>query len=249
MTPQEAFVTRLRRHRQRNRISLDEIAAETRVKKEMFEALEANDLSAWPRGLYARAWVRTYACAVGLDPDRHRRRVLPPVPAGRPPRARDDARHRVHRGHGRRVQGRISARGAPPSGGRRAHRPAPRTSWPSAVAAPPARVPGPPATCSRASPARSRPAAASSRRRGGRHAPSADPTYSSPDLAIIRGMNLHADSPLRCVRRWSRARALPPVWPVSRRPRPRGRRTSSSSRRRRKSWTRCSSSRRSPRTT
>jgi hypothetical protein len=68
MTPQETFVTRLRRHRERNRISLDEIAAETRVKKELFEALEANDLSSWPRGLYARAWVRTYACAVGLDP-------------------------------------------------------------------------------------------------------------------------------------------------------------------------------------
>src|SRR5262245_45262433 len=68
MTPQEAFVTRLRRHRQRNRISLEEIAAETRVKKELFEGLEANDLSSWPRGLYARAWVRTYACAVGLDP-------------------------------------------------------------------------------------------------------------------------------------------------------------------------------------
>lgn len=68
MTPQETFVTRLRRHRERNRISLEEIAAETRVKKELFEAFEANDLSAWPRGLYARAWVRTYACAVGLDP-------------------------------------------------------------------------------------------------------------------------------------------------------------------------------------
>jgi len=68
MTPQEAFVTRLRRQRQRNRISLEEIAAETRVRKELLEALEANDLSAWPRGLYARAWVRTYACAVGLDP-------------------------------------------------------------------------------------------------------------------------------------------------------------------------------------
>ena len=68
MTPQETFVTRLRRHRERNRISLEEIAAATRVKKELFEALEANDLSAWPRGLYARAWVRTYACAVGLDP-------------------------------------------------------------------------------------------------------------------------------------------------------------------------------------
>ena len=68
MTPQETFVTRLRRHRERNRISLEEMAADTRVKKELFEALEANDLSTWPRGLYARAWVRTYACAVGLDP-------------------------------------------------------------------------------------------------------------------------------------------------------------------------------------
>jgi hypothetical protein len=68
MTPQETFVTRMRRHRERNRISLDEIAADTRVKKELFEAFEANDLSAWPRGLYARAWVRTYACTVGLDP-------------------------------------------------------------------------------------------------------------------------------------------------------------------------------------
>ena len=68
MTPQETFVTRLRRHRERNRISLEEISAATLVKKELFEALEANDLSAWPKGLYARAWVRTYACAVGLDP-------------------------------------------------------------------------------------------------------------------------------------------------------------------------------------
>ena len=68
MTPQETFVTRLRRHRERNRISLEEIAADTRVNKELFQALEANDLSSWPRGLYARAWIRTYACAVGLDP-------------------------------------------------------------------------------------------------------------------------------------------------------------------------------------
>ena len=68
MTPQETFVTRLRRHRQRHRLSLDEIAAETRVKPELLEALENNDLSAWPRGLYARAWIRAYASAVGLDP-------------------------------------------------------------------------------------------------------------------------------------------------------------------------------------
>jgi transcriptional regulator with XRE-family HTH domain len=69
MSPQETFVTRLRRHRQRNRISLDELATEIRVKKELLEALENNDLSGWPRGLYARAWIRGYATVVGLDPD------------------------------------------------------------------------------------------------------------------------------------------------------------------------------------
>jgi transcriptional regulator with XRE-family HTH domain len=68
MSPQEAFVTRLRRYRQKNRITLDEIAADTRVKRELLEALENNDLSQWPRGVYARAWIRTYAATVGLDP-------------------------------------------------------------------------------------------------------------------------------------------------------------------------------------
>jgi transcriptional regulator with XRE-family HTH domain len=68
MTPQETFVTQLRRYRQKNRISLDEIAAEARVKRELLEALENNDLSEWPRGLYARALIRTYASFVGLDP-------------------------------------------------------------------------------------------------------------------------------------------------------------------------------------
>ncbi len=68
MTPQEVFLGRLRRHRERNRISLDEIADETRVKRELLEAFERNDLSAWPRGLYARAWIRAYASTIGLDP-------------------------------------------------------------------------------------------------------------------------------------------------------------------------------------
>ena len=68
MNPQDAFVTRLRRHRQKSRVSLEEIAAETRVKRELLEALENNDLSRWPRGVYARAWIRAYATSVGLDP-------------------------------------------------------------------------------------------------------------------------------------------------------------------------------------
>src|SRR5262245_61632180 len=69
MTNQETFTTRLRRHRQRTRLSLADISAKTRVKEELLEALERNDLSGSPRGLYARAYVRSYAAAVGLDPE------------------------------------------------------------------------------------------------------------------------------------------------------------------------------------
>ena len=68
MTPQETFITRVRRHRERNHISIDEIAAQTRIKREQLEAFERGDLEAWPRGIYARAWVRAYASVIGLDP-------------------------------------------------------------------------------------------------------------------------------------------------------------------------------------
>jgi hypothetical protein len=67
MTEQETFITRLRRHRERNRIPLEAISRDTRVKLELLEGLEKNDLSAWPRGLYARAYIRAYAAAIGLD--------------------------------------------------------------------------------------------------------------------------------------------------------------------------------------
>jgi transcriptional regulator with XRE-family HTH domain len=68
MTSQDAFVTRLRRHRERTGITLDDIAAATRIKRELLEAFERRDLSEWPRGVYARAWVRAYASIVGVDP-------------------------------------------------------------------------------------------------------------------------------------------------------------------------------------
>jgi len=68
MTPQDTFVTRLRRHRERSALSLDDIAATTRIKRDLLEAFERNDLTGWPRGVYARAWVRAYASVIGLDP-------------------------------------------------------------------------------------------------------------------------------------------------------------------------------------
>ena len=68
MTPQKTFITRLRRHRERNRISLDDIVAQTRITREQLDAFERGDLETWPRGIYARAWVRSYASVIGLDP-------------------------------------------------------------------------------------------------------------------------------------------------------------------------------------
>jgi len=68
MTPQETFISRLRRHRERNHISLDEVVSRTRIKREQLEAFERGDLDTWPRGIYARAWVRGYASVIGLDP-------------------------------------------------------------------------------------------------------------------------------------------------------------------------------------
>lgn len=69
MTEQEAFTTYLRRQRQRTGISLHQIAAATRIRPELLEGLEHNDFHGWPRGLYARAYVRDYATAVGVDPE------------------------------------------------------------------------------------------------------------------------------------------------------------------------------------
>jgi len=68
MNPQEMFVTRLRRHRTRHRVSIEEIAATLRIRPDLLEGLERNDLTGWPRGLYSRAWIRGYALAVDLDP-------------------------------------------------------------------------------------------------------------------------------------------------------------------------------------
>ena len=49
-------------------MTLDDIAASARIRRDMLEALERCDLAAWPKGLYARAWISAYAQAVGLDP-------------------------------------------------------------------------------------------------------------------------------------------------------------------------------------
>jgi hypothetical protein len=59
----------MRRERERRGISLDAIVAVTNVSLELWEGFESGDFSRWPTGLYARAFVRDYAKAIGMDPD------------------------------------------------------------------------------------------------------------------------------------------------------------------------------------
>jgi len=69
MSEQETFGPRLRRERERRGISLETIALLTNVSVDLWTGMEKNDLSQWPGGLFARAFVRDYANAVGLDAD------------------------------------------------------------------------------------------------------------------------------------------------------------------------------------
>lgn len=69
MSDRQTFGPRLRRERERRGISLDTIAAVTKVSAELWDGLERNDFSRWPSGIFARAFVRDYARAVGLDAD------------------------------------------------------------------------------------------------------------------------------------------------------------------------------------
>jgi cytoskeletal protein RodZ len=69
MSERDSFGPRLRRERERRGISLDAIVTLTNVSLELWEGFESGDFSRWPARLYARAFVRDYARAVGLDPD------------------------------------------------------------------------------------------------------------------------------------------------------------------------------------
>jgi transcriptional regulator with XRE-family HTH domain len=69
MSEREAFGPNLRRLRLQRGVSLQQLAASTNVKETVWAALERNDFSSWPKGIFARAYVREYAKAIGVDPE------------------------------------------------------------------------------------------------------------------------------------------------------------------------------------
>lgn len=69
MSGREAFGPNLRRIRIQRGVSLQQIADETNVSEVLWAAMERNDFSRWPNGIFARAYIRDYAKMVGADPD------------------------------------------------------------------------------------------------------------------------------------------------------------------------------------
>ena len=69
MSGREAFGPNLRRARIQRGVSLQQIASETNVSEVLWAAMERNDFSRWPNGVFARSFIRDYARMVGVDPD------------------------------------------------------------------------------------------------------------------------------------------------------------------------------------
>ena len=69
MTIRSAFGARLQNHRERLGVPLESIAQTTKISRLILAELERGDLSRWPRGIYRRSFLRSYAAAVGLPPE------------------------------------------------------------------------------------------------------------------------------------------------------------------------------------
>jgi transcriptional regulator with XRE-family HTH domain len=93
----ESFGRRLRRERERRQIALASISANTKISVTLLQALERDDVSRWPCGIFRRAFIRAYAEGIGLDADDVMREFLErfPDPAD-PPAGPASTGSRVH---------------------------------------------------------------------------------------------------------------------------------------------------------
>ena len=66
--------------RERRRITLASIAANTKIGLHLLEGLERGQVTRWPSGIFRRSFIRAYAEAVGLDPDEVTREFLARFP-------------------------------------------------------------------------------------------------------------------------------------------------------------------------
>ena len=74
------FGTRMKRQREERGVPLRRIADATKISVSALEALERNDISRLPGGIFSRAFVRSYAIEIGLDPEQTVREFLVQFP-------------------------------------------------------------------------------------------------------------------------------------------------------------------------
>ena len=79
-TPVADFGKQLKRARETRGISLRQIAAVTKISVGALEALERNDISRLPGGIFSRGIVRSYALEVGLDAEQTVREFIEKFP-------------------------------------------------------------------------------------------------------------------------------------------------------------------------
>lgn len=63
------FGARMKRRREERGIALRQIADTTKISVSALEALERNDISRLPGGIFSRGFIRAYAEQIGMDPD------------------------------------------------------------------------------------------------------------------------------------------------------------------------------------
>jgi len=68
--PRIGFGEHLRREREMRGVSLEEISSSTRISIRFLQAIENEELSKLPGGIFTRSFVRTYARYLGLDEER-----------------------------------------------------------------------------------------------------------------------------------------------------------------------------------
>jgi len=64
-----SFGARLRAQRERQHVALSDIAERTKIRQRLLDELEHDNVSHWPSGIFRRSYLRTYAQAIGLDPE------------------------------------------------------------------------------------------------------------------------------------------------------------------------------------
>ena len=88
------FGSRMRQVREERGVTLRQIAHTTKLSVSALEALERNDISRLPGGIFSRAFVRSYAAEIGVDPEQTVRDFLSQFPhesvASHPHAASDD---------------------------------------------------------------------------------------------------------------------------------------------------------------